>query len=476
MAIRDQLADFSCSLRFEDLPRDVVEFTRLFIRDQVGSTAVAARIDPERELQVDVMGLPPFFRQMGGTKESSLVPEGCKVPCINAAFANTVLSFGAFDSTHHASSLHLSSCVIPATMAVAEREHASGKDLILATVVGCEIMARVGMGLGSGNAYGRGFHPTAICTPIGCAVAAGKLLGLERDILAEAISIAAVQGAGAPPLVQPGRSPFAHRVSCGRAAQGGVLAALLAQMGVVGISAVFEGPRGFLAAHSGNPDPAKLTENLGKVYEIKHTTCSRFGVGGPMVPGIETLFEVLRKNQIRAEDIERITCQLATAHVALVGSPAYPSVDGSGSVSRSMRYMLAFAAYKGEAGTEFTRQFKSEANVKDPRHIELFKRIDVVADPDLDKLYPATWPCILTLKTKDGREFRQGHNGWVKGTPENPFTPEERENRFTKVVASVLPKRRCDRMLEILRRLEEVDDVSDLAALIAARWPNRNDE
>ncbi|MBI4332407.1 MAG: MmgE/PrpD family protein [Chloroflexi bacterium] len=469
MAIRDQLADYVYGLRFEDLPRDVVEFTKLFIRDQIGSTAVAARIDPDRRVQVDVIGLPQFFKEMGGKKESSLVTQGCKAPCLNAAFSNTVLSFGSFDSTHHASSLHLSSCVIPATLAVAEWKHAGGKDLTLATIAGCEIMARVGLALGASHAYARGFHPTAICTPIGCAVAAGKLLGLGRDAMAEAISIAAVQGAGAPPVVQSGRSPFTHRITSGRAAQGGVLAALLAQMGVVGISAVFEGPRGFLAAHSGNPDPTKLTENLGRVYEIEHTTCSRFGVGGPMVPSIEALLELLKKHQVRAGDIERITCRMPTAQVALVGSPAYPSVDGSGSTNRSMRYILAFAAYKGEAGTEFSLEFKTEANVKDPRHIDLFNRIDVVADPEMDKLYPAAWPCMVSVKTKDGREFRQPHQGYAKGTPENPFTPQERENRFSRVVASVLPERRCNRMLEILRRLEEVDDVSGLARLVAAR-------
>lgn len=469
MPLRDQLADFSSGLKFEDLPRDVVEFTRLFIRDQAGSTAVAGKIDPDRKLQVDAIGLPRFFKEMGGKKESSLVTQGCKVPCINAAFSNTVLSFGSFDSTHHVSSLHLSSCVIPAAIAVAEWRHASGKDLILAVVAGCEVMARAGLALGSGNTYGRGFHPTAICTPIGCAVAAGKLIGLGRDAMAEAISIAAVQGSGAPPVVQGARSPFTHRITSGRGAQGGVLAALLAQMGVVGVSAVFEGPRGFLAAHSTGPDPAKLTENLGTVWETTHTTCSRFGVGGPMVPSIETLLRVLQKYNIRAEDIAHVECHMPTAQVSLVGSPVYPSIDASGASNRSARYILAFAAYQGEAGLEFSLQYKAAANITDTRHMELFKLIDVIADPELDKLYPASWPCILTLRTKDGREFRETHNGHVKGTPENPFTAEERAKRFSKVVASALPKQRCDRMLDILHRLEEVDDVSELARLIAAK-------
>lgn len=469
MAIRDQLAQFCSDLEFEDLSRDVVEFTTLVIRDRIAMTAVAASIDPDRQLQVERISLPGFFKEMGGKEESSLVTQGCKVPCINAAFFNTVISFGVFDYFHRAA-IHLFSCLIPAAMAVAEREHASGKELILSTVIGSEIMARAGMALGAANdVYNRGFHPTAICVPIGCAVATGKLLGLGQDELAEAISIAAVQGAGAPPWVQSRKSPFTHRISSGRSAQGGVLAALLARMGVAGISAIFEDRRGFLAAHSPNPDPSKLTEGLGTVYELKQSATSRYGVGGYIVPGIVALIDILKKHQIRAEDIAQMTLKLPAAVVPVVGSPVYPSVDASGSTNRSARYILAFTACKGEEAISYSLDYKTEDNLRDPRHVEMFKLIDVVAEPELDKLFVGTHPGILTLRTRDGREFSQFHQGALKGSPEDPFTEQDIEDKFTRLVVPNMPQQRSDRMLKILRQLEEVDDVSELAELMAAR-------
>ncbi|MBI4334008.1 MAG: MmgE/PrpD family protein [Chloroflexi bacterium] len=467
MAIRDRLADFSSDLKFEDLPPDVVKFTTLLLRDQIGLTSVGVRLNPDVAELVDVIGIPRFIREMGGKEESSLVTEGCKVPCINAAFSNTVISFGMFDGFHRAA-IHFS-CFIPAAIAVAERQRASGKDLILATVAGAEVMTRVGLALGANNVYNRGFHPTSLCVPIGCAVAAGKLLGLGRDELAEAISIAAVQGAGAPPWVQFPKSPPTHRIQSGRAAQSGVLSALLAQMGVIGISAIFEDPRGFLRAHSADPDPAKLTEGLGKAYEIKQTTCARFGVGIYMVPGIEALLEILQKHLIGAADIDAMTLQLPTAVAPLVGSLVYPSGHSVGAASKSSRYVLAFTAYNGEEGISYSLEYKSEANLKDPRYMELFKRVEVVAAPELDRFFPGSWPGILTVRTKDGREMTQFHNGATKGSPENPLTEPEMETKFNKLIAPRLSPQRRDQMLGIMRRLEQVDDVSELAALMAAK-------
>ncbi|MBI4334997.1 MAG: MmgE/PrpD family protein [Chloroflexi bacterium] len=464
MAIRDQLAEFACNLRFEDLPRDVVDFTWLLIAGQVGMTTVSIHVDPEIRAGVYETGIPAYFKEMGGKKESTLATQGCKVPCLNAAFSNTSLSFGAFDSMHRAT-LHIAN-FIPATIAVAEREHASGKDLILATVAGCEVMARVGLALGADEVYRRGFHPTSLCAPFGCAVAAGKLMGLEKEAMAEAISIAAVLGAGARPWPQFPKNPHTTRVQVGRAAQAGVHAPLLARAGINGIREIFEDPTGFLKAHSPDPDLAKLTAGLGTDYEIKKTTMKRFSLGTYIIPGVEAVLEVQRKHGIRGEDVAGMTFKLPSAVVPLVGAPGYPSGDAFGAISKSSRYILAFTAYKGLDGVQYSLAYKDLANVNDPRHIDLFKRIDVIPGPELDQFFPGTWPCVLTVKTKDGQEFTQAHDGSVKGSPENPFTREDVETRFKKVVAPVLSGARAGRMLRLLRGLEDLSDVAPLARLM----------
>ncbi|MBI4334937.1 MAG: MmgE/PrpD family protein [Chloroflexi bacterium] len=466
MAIRDQMADFCFNLKFEDLPPDVVEFTRLLIMDQVGLTVAAATLNPE----VERLGIPRFNREMGGTEESSLVTQGCKVPCLNAVFSNTMIGFGGFDGMHRAA-IHLPCCLIAAAIAVAERQHAGGRDLILATVAGAEVIARVAAALGASNLYARGFHPTSISGPIGCAAAAGKLLGLSADGLAQAISIAAVHGAGARPWTETPRHPHTQRIQVGRASQSGVLAALLSQLGVVGIRGIFEDPQGFLTGHSANPDPAKLTEDLGKVFEIKYITLKRFGVGIYIIPGIEALLSLMREHRIRPDNIAGMTYKLPTAVIPLVGRPGYPAAGSLGGSSLSSKYVLAVAAYSDEDAMSFSLRHNTDAALKDPRHIELFKRIDVVAGPELDRFFPGSWPCTVIVRTKEGREFSRFHNGTVKGSPENPFTPEEMESRFRKIVTPELGKQRCDRMLDLLRRLPELNDISELAELMAGARP-----
>ena len=459
MSIRDRIAKFCFDLTFEDLPQDVIEFTRLLIIDQIGLTISG----PGRHLQAGDIDIAGFFKEMGGKEESSLVGKGCKVPCINAALSNTAVSFGGFDGLHR-SAIHLPCCLIPATIAVAERQKASGKDLILATVIGAEITARTAWALGADNAYNRGFHPTSLCGPFGCAAAAGKLLGLGQEALAEALSIAAVQAAGSalwPLWKKPSRTV---RIQVGRAAQSGVMAALLAQMEVVGAGDIFEHPRGFLAGHSANPDLTKLTAGLGTAYEVKNTTLKRFGAGIYIIPGIEALLDIMQKHKIRAEDIARVTFKIPNAVVPLVGSQDYPLK----AAARSARYVLAVTAYKGEEGMLFNRDYQSESNLRDLRYRELFKLIDVAGDPELDKFFPGKWPCKLTVRTGDGKEFSRFHDEPIKGEPENPFTPQEIEARFDKVVAPVLQQDRCRRLLEMLRRLEVVSDVSDLASLMAS--------
>ncbi|MBI4334912.1 MAG: MmgE/PrpD family protein [Chloroflexi bacterium] len=460
MAIRDQLAEFSADLRYEDLPADVVETARLLISSQVATTAAACRIDPDADVDI-----ARFFRELGGKKESSLVTQACKVPCINAAFANTAISWGVFDSMQR-TTVHLSA-LIPAVVAVAERQRASGRDLILATVIGCEVLARVGLALGAAKVYNRGFHPTSLCAPLGCAVAAGKLLGLKRDVMAEALSIGAIQGAGAPPWPQFPRAPKTNRIQVGRAAQGGVLAALLAQRGVIGISEIFEDRRGFASAHSASPNLAEFTRDMGKTWEVKQTTFNRFGVGIYIIPGIEALLDLRAEHNISGDDIAQMTYRLPTAVVPLVGAAGYPSGDALAAASKSSRYVLAFSAYKGEAELLYSHDYKTAANLDDPRHKQLFQRTDVVADSELDKLFPGTWPCKLTIKLKDGREVTRFHKGTVRGSPENPLTQDDVDKELDRVLRPVMAGPEYERLTKALRRLDRVDDVSRIARLMA---------
>ncbi len=298
MSIRQELAQFIARLKFNDLPQDVIEHTKLCIMDQIGVTVAGASLS--RDEFADVA---KFMSELGGKQESSIIGIKGKCSCINAVLVNTISAVATgLDGLHHNSVIHLPGALIPAAISVAEKQGANGKDLILAIVIGSEVAIRVSYSLGPRNAYARGFHPTSITAPFACAAATGKLLGLGEAQLSEALSIAGVQAAGSS-IWAGARWPTSWLIQIGRASQSGVLAAMLAQLGITGIDELFEDQRGYLKAHSDSPDAAKLTEGLGQRYEILGISLKKYGFGIYTFTSVEALLDILQKYGLTVEQV-----------------------------------------------------------------------------------------------------------------------------------------------------------------------------
>ena len=458
MSIRHEIAEFCATLTFKTLPKEIVQHTKLCLIDQICHMIVG----PIAYLE-DYPDISKFIKDLGGKKESNLIGFDGKVPCLNAAFVNTIMGIStSFDATHKGSIIHIPAALFPAMIAVAEARKANGKDLITAIVVGSEVMARVGISMGPHHLFARGFHPTSVCAPLGCAVGAGKLLGLSKNELAEALSIASVQASGSS--VWAGAvHPATWSFQVGKAAQSGVMAAMLAQIGFNGYDKVFEIERGFLSAYSENPDPTKLTDGIGKRYEIKDLVFKRFGVGTYMITSIDTLIEMLSMYKIKPDEIDEITVKLPTMVMPLIGFPEYPVNRASTYVST--RYILAVTACLGRQ-IEFNMEPYSVDNRRNPKVIDLFNRIKIVGDSQLDKLCPEKKPCIVTVKKKDGKRFSQRNDGPFKGDPENPLSAEDLERKFKKMTIPILGKRKAGEILRVIKQLERLNEISQLVDLL----------
>lgn len=458
MSIRHELAEFCAETTFDALPDDIVQHSKVCLMDNVANMIVGAKVYSE-----DYPNIVKFIGALGGKKESTILGLGGKFPCLNAALANTTVGNVGFDAIHKNTVIHMPWVLLAATIAVAEMQKAGGRDLISAIVVGAETMIRVGISLGTRNMYALGFHPTSICGPFGCAVAAGRLLQLSDKELAESLSIAGVQAAGSS--VWPGAvRPATARFQVGKAAQSGVMAAMLAQIGFTGIDKIFEDERGFLTGHSKSPDPAKLTEGLGERWEIKGLIFKRFAFGNLILTSVEALLEMLHKYEITADKIEEITLKLPTTIMPLVGSPDYPKNRAAALVNA--RYALAVNACMGDLAAYSAALSGAEARKK-PQVISLFGRINIVGDPVLDEVFPDKEPCILTIKTKDGRQFSQRDDGPVKGDPDNPLSAEEIQTKFNRLITPILGENRANEIVSTIKQLHCLDDVSKLVDLWA---------
>ena len=158
--------------------------------------------------------------------------------------------------------------------------------------------------------------------------------------------------------------------------------------------------------------------------------------------------------------------KLPTVVIPLVGFPEYPENRATAYVST--RYVLAVTALLGNK-IAYSMEPPSAENRTDPRVIDLFNRIKVIGDPQLDKVFPELKPCTLTIKTKDGKELSQRNDGPFKGDPENPLSPDDIETKFTKMTVPVLGRERAVQIISAIKQLETLDDVSKLVALLTPR-------
>jgi 2-methylcitrate dehydratase PrpD len=241
------------------------------------------------------------------------------------------------------------------------------------------------------------------------------------------------------------------------------MAAMLAKLGLSGADEIFEDDRGFLKAHSEKPDPEKLTEDLGKRYDITGLPFKRFNVGIYIISSIETLIDMLREHEINVDMIEEITVRYANAVMPLIGIPEYPGNRACTHISA--RYILSVTAHLG-ADVEYNLEASAPAYRQNPSVIALFNKINIIGDTELDKVFPEKKSCILTIKRKDGKVFSRRNDKPFKGDSENPMSRADIERKFSKMVVPILGREKADKLMILINDIENINDVSRLVDLM----------
>src|SRR5207245_645597 len=251
------LARFVADTKFTDLPRRLVENLKITVLDTFGAALVGTR-------QPWAQRIVAVAKALGGAAEASVIHHGWRTDVSRAAFANGVL-VGAFECEPLTGS-HASGTVLPAALAISERERFDGVAFLTALALGFEVSARIAR-TAVGLETVRGFHNPGTQGPFGAAVAVGKLYGFDESRLTDALGIAGSSSAGL--LEFAWSSGDTKRLHLGRAAQLGLESALLARQGVRGPATVLEGRSGYFNAFSTSPRIAKLVDHLGSEWPIE---------------------------------------------------------------------------------------------------------------------------------------------------------------------------------------------------------------
>jgi len=420
-----KLAEFIADARFEEIP---VEDTRRAVLDWLGS-ALAGSIEAPAKI-VQCLNF--------GASEEATVFSSRRASAAVAALRNGVAShILEFDDVHKGSTLHAAAPIIPAALAVGEREHTSGRAFLLAVAVGYEAAFRIGEAVNP--SHYRFWHPTGTVATFGAAAAAGSILHLNADQMVNALGSAGTQAAGLWEFNADGT--MSKHLHPGKAAFNGILSADLARAGFTGASRILEGKRGFIAAMS---DGAPVFDAEIRGWKIVENCYKLHSCCGHTHTAIDTTLDLRPKIGDR---------KIAAIEIELYG-PGFEIVKEMNpktpyQAKFSVAYCVAAALEDGCAGLE---QFSADRSA-------ILRKTSVRVAEDLTAKYPAAWPARVKITLDDGTVL-SGASDYPRGNPENPVSTGELERKFVSLVEPRFGMERARRALDVIHRLEQVEDMA----------------
>jgi 2-methylcitrate dehydratase PrpD len=409
------LAEVLSATRYDALPPGVVDDAKRSILDWLGSALAGSIEKPARIARQIVAGL--------GQSDDATVFNGARSSAAGAALANGVAShILELDDVHKGSTLHPAAPIIPAALAVAEREGKSGRDFILAVVLGYDAALRVGEAVNPDH-Y-KFWHPTGTAATFGAAVAAGSLLGLDAQQMLDALGTAGTQAAGLWEFNADGA--MSKHLHPGKAAMNGVLAADLAAAGFTGATRILEGDRGFFRATAANSDPLRITDGLGTHWKISENCFKIHSSCGHTHSAVDLMLQL--RDQIPIQDLESILVETYGPGYEIV-KDSNPKTPYQGQFS--LAYCVAAAYAEGAVGLY---QFQPERFHSNESVVpSLMEQVKVVVADDLTARYPAAWPARITVTLTNGKTLRAAAD-FPRGNPENPVSTTELEEKFMQLV------------------------------------------
>jgi 2-methylcitrate dehydratase PrpD len=444
------IAEKATSLRFADLPPNVVRLAKVAVADTLGVGLAGAREPVARAAAALVTTAPrPGVATIWATGDGAAPHD--------AAYANGVACHSLdWDDYMHPMHGHCSAVLLPVCWALAESADADGRRFLEAFVTGYEINGLLGRVLATPH-YEKGWHATSTIGVIGAAAAAARLLGLDADRTAHALGIAASHASG----IRVNFGSMTKSLHAGHAAREGLAAALLARNGVTSSADWLLGPNGYLSLYQGLMGPDEAAESIaahdfgsfvieGPVGLVQKP----YACCGSSHAAVEALISLIEENDLTPDRIDAIEVHHdPLLNKTLIHRDAHNALEGR----YCLEYTMAVAAVDRAGGAE---QFSDES-VHRPEVRAMMAKVSRV--PDRSNGPEARFAAEVVIRS-GGREFRrlQEHQ---PGHPSRPLTEEQRDAKFAAAVRPLLG----DRAIELrarIARLEQATSWRDLADLI----------
>ncbi|WP_454691652.1 MmgE/PrpD family protein [Achromobacter aloeverae] len=450
-------ADWYLSLRYGDLPPDIVEETRRAILNTIAVATAASGLAYGPPLRATALDL-------GGEGPAQLFGWGNKTSRTAAAFVNATLTAAlAYDDSHTETLIHVYGTIVSTVLALAQENSIDGKEAIAAIAGASELTCRIGV-IAPTAFHRNGLHPTGIVGAFGAAYAAARLLRLNHAQTVHAVGIVGNLASGINQCWVDGT--WSQLVDNGWAAQAGITAATLARNGYTGPAEVLEGELGLFRSHIQQTDRRfdfdRMPRDLGRHWEMREIEIKPYPCGHVSQPFVDCAL-ALHRQGLRIQDISAVTCLVADWMVPVVCEPLRrkrrPETAWHGRVS--LPYTVAEALWSGRLNAESYR----DEYLANPELLALVDRIDYRIDPSVNggRAYKG-W---VQVRTHDGRlleEIKSGENS-DKRMPEAAFLEKIRRCLHTGGMG--------ERYEAILAAVAGLDAAPSVSVLMSACEPAR---
>ncbi|HEX2965582.1 MAG TPA: MmgE/PrpD family protein [Syntrophorhabdaceae bacterium] len=450
MGMTEELVQNIVRTEFDSIDAEFVDRAKWRIIDATGCLIAGANAIGCRETS-------ELVRKWGGTGESTVLVHGIKSPAYNAAMVNSLMT-RSFDfepveaeGENRTGPAHISGTTVPTAFAVAEKQGASGKDLITALIIGDDLAAR--LSVASGFDFALGWDNTGTINAFGATAIACKLLRLSEKEVRNALGIVLSQLSGTMDCVWDKVMTF--KLCIALSARNGIFSAELAGSGFTGVKDPFLGKHGYFSLYCSNHDTSDLIRNLGKRF---YADCAikPYSACRATHSSIDAALMISQSNDIQPDAVEEITVRLPARILnGFTGQPFVlgdtPQIDGTFSV----RYTVATALLrKGVKPAYF-----SDECLHDPLILQLINRMKLIESPEATE---------VEVRMKDGTTL-SGHTVFPKGDiVKTPLTFDEIRAKFRDNVAysQTIPVATAEKVLEMLEDLENIKDIREVIRLL----------
>ncbi|HLN86507.1 MAG TPA: MmgE/PrpD family protein, partial [Candidatus Limnocylindrales bacterium] len=451
----EKLVDLGRGIGFDNLPAEVVREAGRRLLDALGCMIAGAHGETTVAVRRVALGL-------GGVAESSILGTRERTSCERAALVNgTALRFLDFMDGHPGPYPCHPCFNIPPLLALAERVHASGKQLATAIVTGYEIMPRFQENSGLPDFGARGWAGSTNLS-FSIPIAAAGLLNLNREQSLSALGMAVTHG-NVLDATSHGQIPMNKSILDGMTAANAIVAALLAEQGISGPREVLEGSGGFAQAVAGSINYDGLVAPI-KRYKISESYTKLYNTVKCGQTAVAAAYKLVRDNKLDWREIASIRIGFAQRDAKTQSRESYARPQSRDTGNHSVRFCIAAALVDGQLTAD---QFEPE-KLRSPDILSLVDKSVVYADETLDVHWPAANPTTIIMRTSAGQELTETMV-FPPGHPNNVLPDDMLEQKFRQLTGKILSGDQISKVIEMTHRLEELANVRELTDVLRPR-------